>query len=228
MERSAGTHKVRRIYAAAVGVLAVGVVLALLAGQLREAIVDSQFRQPEHWKVPAQTQRADQPAGLAPIQEATQPISGETVTVEPAQPEIRKEETGKQQAVIIEEGGFPPHPLSGKVLQGFGWQLHPVLGDWRYHSGLDLEAPQGSAVVAVKSGQVTAVYTDPRYGLTVVIRNGPYTMMYGSLSEAVVGPGSTLRVGTRIGSVGESALEPYPHLHWAVKQEEQYVDPDRQ
>ena len=35
-----------------------------------------------------------------------------------------------------------------RVTSPFGWRMHPVFGDRRFHKGVDLGAPTGTAVVA--------------------------------------------------------------------------------
>ena len=64
-------------------------------------------------------------------------------------------------------------PLAGAVKHEFGWQQHPVLKDWRYHTGIDLTAEAGTPVVAALTGQVIAVRTDPKIGLTIIVASAP-------------------------------------------------------
>ena len=115
-------------------------------------------------------------------------------------------------------------PLAGKVIQDFGWQLNPVLNEWRYHSGIDIAADNGENVRALLSGKVENVYNDETLGLTVMVKNSNKIVYYSSLSVADVIPGDTIEAGAIIGKTGVCAKEPYAHLHLAVKTNEQYID----
>lgn len=119
----------------------------------------------------------------------------------------------------------PARPISGPVALDFGWQLHQVYNDWRYHTGIDISRPVGQPVEAIYKGQVTDIFRDKHSGLTVVVKNSTYSVYYGSLAEATVEKGSSISAGQKIGTVGSCDAEPYHHLHLAIKKGEQYIDP---
>lgn len=116
---------------------------------------------------------------------------------------------------------------SGTITQGFGWQLHPLYQDWRYHNGLDISGGEGQIVPALLSGEVIDVVTDRQYGLTVAVKSGKYIIYYGSLASAAVQKNSLIKTGKPIGSMGISAAEPEPHLHLSVRtyDSKQLIDP---
>lgn len=119
----------------------------------------------------------------------------------------------------------PRRPVAGTVSVAFGWQLHPLYGDWRYHPGVDVGSPAGGAVRAMWGGRVTEIYEDRQYGLTVAVVGGGYTVHYGSLAAVAVAKDQHLPAGATVGTVGEAPGERYPHLHLAVKSGHSYVDP---
>ncbi|MEN6412109.1 MAG: M23 family metallopeptidase [Veillonellales bacterium] len=116
-------------------------------------------------------------------------------------------------------------PLQGKIQREMGWQLHPVFLDWRYHTGIDIQAKEEQPVQAMFSGRVTDIYTDNGSGLTVVVAGEKYTVYYGSLAAAAVAKGSRVTAGSRIGTAGLCDAEPYLHLHLAVKKGDNWIDP---
>jgi len=125
----------------------------------------------------------------------------------------------------VQRNDRPRRPVTGPVTVAFGWQQHPLYGDWRYHPGADLAAPPDGVVRAVWGGQVTDVYTDKRYGLTVVVAGEGHTVYYGSLARATVERNQQIAAGAAIGLAGEAPEERYPHLHLAVRKSDRFVDP---
>ncbi|SCM83553.1 Peptidase M23 [uncultured Sporomusa sp.] len=125
------------------------------------------------------------------------------------------------EAVVAEDNSAVNEAIQalwrGGITHAFGWQLHPLYGDWRYHNGVDIGGGEGQIVPALLSGEVVDVYTDKAYGLTVAVRSGKYTVYYSSLASAAVQKNAMLKPGTPIGSMGICGGEPEPHLHLAVK-----------
>lgn len=107
-------------------------------------------------------------------------------------------------------------------------RLHPVLGVYRAHLGVDYRAPTGAPVVAVASGVVTFAGWNGGAGRMVSVRhsNG-YESSYLHLSA--LGPG--IRVGTRVaqgdvvGKVGATGLATAPHLDYRLKKNGTWVNP---
>ncbi len=198
----------RPVYVAA-GLVITAAVLML--------VVVSGVRQPAVPVPPALLVRQEAPAEPAARSEAP-------AQVLPA-PETADKQGATREAAVAPRPAGPLRPAAGAVKQAFGWQLHPLYGDWRYHPGVDIAVPAGSAVKAMWSGRVADVYGDPRYGLTVVVAGGGHTVYYGSLAAAKVDKNQQVAAGTVIGTAGEAPAEPYPHLHLAVKDGDKYIDP---
>lgn len=95
-----------------------------------------------------------------------------------------------------------------------------------FHSGIDLAAPEGTAVLAAAGG-VAHLSLDPAgYGLCLVLDTGEGTVtLYGHLSAAKVGDGARVAAGEEIGRVGSSGLSTGPHLHFEVRRDGRPVDP---
>jgi murein DD-endopeptidase MepM/ murein hydrolase activator NlpD len=81
------------------------------------------------------------------------------------------------------------------------------------HCAIDLKAPIGTPILAVKAGTVTEVSYDKLLGNFVTIRtpNGN-VWLYGHLKESIVKKGR-VREGQVIGYVGETGNTYSPHLH---------------
>ena len=119
----------------------------------------------------------------------------------------------------------PSVSAAGAVTRPFGWHEHPVFGDWRLHTGVDIAVADGSPVKAIWGGRVGQVYNDPYLGLTVSVENGELTVYYASLSASRCAPGDPVAAGTVIGFAGRAPAEPEPHLHLALRRNGRLVDP---
>jgi len=145
--------------------------------------------------------------------------------VRPEAPALREQAAATTDKPGAVKDNVPRRTVEGEVRLAFGWQYSPLYGDWRYHPGVDLAAPAGSAVKALWAGRVSEVYADRQYGLTVVVTGGGHTVYYGALAAAAVAREQQVAAGATVGRVGEAPGEPYPHLHLAVKRGDKYVDP---
>ncbi len=96
----------------------------------------------------------------------------------------------------------------------------------RFHKGIDLPAPRGTAVVASAAGVVFVVADDGAYGRYIVIdhRSG-YRTLYAHLLESSVRPGDRVGAGQLIGRVGKTGNATGYHLHYEVHRNGQLVDP---
>ena len=97
------------------------------------------------------------------------------------------------------------------------------------HDGIDLVAPQGSAVFASADGTVRQViHSNKGLGNIVEIdhRNG-YVTRYALLGEISVSQGRTVKRGQKIGTVGISSTTFAPHLHYEVLRDGNVLDPVR-
>lgn len=97
----------------------------------------------------------------------------------------------------------------------------------RNHEGVDIAAPQGTAVYVAAEGSVERTgYDAGGYGRFIEIRhpNG-MTTLYGHLSRADVSAGDRLGAGERIGLVGSTGRSTGPHLHFEVRRNDKQVDP---
>lgn len=114
-----------------------------------------------------------------------------------------------------------PLSIPAAITSAFGWRIHPVMGESRFHSGTDLGAPQGTPVLAAFSGEVAVADFMGGYGLAVVVKhqNGTEESLYGHMSEIFVKPGESVKQGEVIGRVGSTGLSTGPHLHFEFRKQ---------
>jgi murein DD-endopeptidase MepM/ murein hydrolase activator NlpD len=108
-------------------------------------------------------------------------------------------------------------PTAGRVTSPFGVRRHPVFGDMRRHSGIDIGAPHGQPIVAADSGTVITSTFNSSYGNFIVISHGNgVSTLYAHLSTRQVSVGDTVSRGQQIGLVGSTGVSTGPHLHFEV------------
>lgn len=123
-------------------------------------------------------------------------------------------------------GGQFAWPAPGPVTSPFGYRTHPIFGDTRLHTGVDIGAPYGSTVVAASSGFVAYVGSMSGYGNVVVVdHGGGIATTYNHLSGSSVGSGQRVSRGQPVGSVGCTGYCTGPHLHFEVRVSGAPVDP---
>lgn len=113
-----------------------------------------------------------------------------------------------------------PLTIPAQITSLFGWRVHPIYGDSRFHSGEDLAAPQGTPVLATRDGRVAVSDFLGGYGLTVILRHddGKLESRYAHLSQIFVRPGEMVKQGEVIGLVGSTGNSTGPHLHFEMRQ----------
>ena len=118
-----------------------------------------------------------------------------------------------------------------RVSSGFSLsRLHPVLGTWRSHKGVDYAAPTGTKVKVTADGTVTFLGKQGGYGNVVMVRHqGRYSTVYGHLSRFAKGlrHGQRISQGEVIGYVGMTGVATGPHLHYEFRIDGQQRDPLR-
>jgi len=113
---------------------------------------------------------------------------------------------------------FLRSPLEfSRITSRFGMRNHPVLHQWRAHTGVDFAAPAGTRVRATGDGIVEFAGWRGGYGNLIVLgHHGGLSTYYGHLRGFARG----LRRGTRVAQgdiiayVGQTGLATGPHLHY--------------
>ncbi|MGC1527924.1 MAG: M23 family metallopeptidase [Phormidesmis sp.] len=115
-----------------------------------------------------------------------------------------------------------PLAIPSPITSLFGFRLHPISGDQRFHAGTDIGAEQGTPVLAAQNGTVAAAEYSGGYGLMVVLRHKledtELESRYAHLAEIFVEPGTEVKKGDIIGLVGSTGNSTGPHLHFEMRQ----------
>ena len=119
-------------------------------------------------------------------------------------------------------------PVEGRVGSSFGEREDPINGEGAFHSGLDIEAPDGTPVRAAADGNVTDAAMNGGYGREIILDHGHDVLtVYGHLSAMAVVTGQHVIRGQVIGYVGHSGRATGPHLHYEVRVHNVPVNPHK-
>jgi murein DD-endopeptidase MepM/ murein hydrolase activator NlpD len=115
-----------------------------------------------------------------------------------------------------------------QVSSGYGPRINPVTGRASIHRGLDLAAPEGSEVYAVKNGTVADLGEDTILGKYVIIsHDNNWISFYGHLSSTNTVLRAEVQSGGLIARVGTTGQSTGPHLHFELRQNGRSQDPAR-
>ncbi len=145
---------------------------------------------------------------------------------------------GQATALMALPAGFGPGGLmlswpmvGGTLSQPFGpttFTLEPPLGSYRhFHTGIDIAAAPGTAVLAAADGLVVSVqHTSFGYGNYVIVAHGGGLFtLYGHLADTSVVEGQHVLRSQLVGHEGATGLATGPHLHFEVRYNGAVVDP---
>jgi hypothetical protein len=118
---------------------------------------------------------------------------------------------------------FPLPAGSWTRSSGFGMRVHPITGERKLHTGVDLSASAGTPIVAVADGRVVSAGPASGYGHLVVIEHTvggqPVATAYAHMHAAGihVSVDDTVTAGQHIADVGSDGYSTGAHLHFEVR-----------
>ena len=126
-------------------------------------------------------------------------------------------------------------PIEGETSKVFSMDsliYSETLQEWVTHRGVDIKAEKGAEVKAIADGTIKSIKTDPRYGISVIIKHSKgFESVYACLLNEAQGlkEGDTIKQGQVIGSIGNSGIFESAegmHLHFEMLKDGDYVNPD--
>lgn len=164
------------------------------------------------------------------ISDAEAEYAEEVAVIEQLEAAILKEkkEIASSMSRIIYDGGqfCWPCPSYIRITDEFGWRTDPITGASSYHSGIDLGAPGGSAILAAYDGVVVAATYNWSMGNYIMIDHGDgLYSIYMHASALYVKEGDVVIGGETIAAVGTTGRSTGNHLHFGVRLNGSYVSP---
>jgi murein DD-endopeptidase MepM/ murein hydrolase activator NlpD len=115
-----------------------------------------------------------------------------------------------------------------RLTSGFGPRISPITGTLKFHPGLDLAAPLGTEIYAVREGVVVDQGRNAVYGNYIIIRHEDnWASLYGHLQQIHTSLHMRVQSGSVIGRVGSTGLSTGPHLHFELRQFGKAQDPSK-
>ena len=163
----------------------------------------------------------------APTEEITEERSAEEVFPEE---QARSDEPAVPANVRTDMPELPFEyvcPVAGSSSSGFGFRMHPIDGELRFHYGTDLAADSGDDVTAFADGYVYAAGSSEGYGNYLILTHeGGFSTIYAHLSGFAVSEGEMVSRGQLIGYVGQTGKATGPHLHFELLCNDLYINPE--
>jgi len=132
----------------------------------------------------------------------------------------RKEQARPQGSSDFETGrGKLPWPLRGKVIAGFGSQVHPRYKTRTNNLGIDIKAGPGAQVRSVAPGRVAYADQFMGYGNLIIVDHGAgFYTLYANLDEMSAKVGTEVAAGTTVGTASD-------YLHFEIRKDGKPVNP---
>lgn len=159
------------------------------------------------------------------------------VTEERAKSEVKEEVKSEVKEEVkgeVEEKMALPESVPGgkptdynRISSRFGTRIHPITHRKSNHKGVDLSAPNMTAIYATADGTITVADFRCGYGNFVKINheNG-YKTAYAHLQKIATENFQKVRKGDLIGYVGSTGQSTGNHLHYEIYYLDGLVDPE--
>ncbi|GIG36170.1 M23 family metallopeptidase [Cellulomonas pakistanensis] len=194
----------------------------------RKAEVEDLIAQETAKKRQLEGQKASAEAEVAKIDAEKKAIENEITRV--------ANEQRARAAAAAAAAGQPapaPGPVTGSVFGNptsinpiyvtseYGMRLHPILGYYRLHAGIDLRTYCGTPIYAAREGTVQWARWRSGFGNQVMVDHGLYNgsslmTSYNHMTSFVVGGGQHVSQGQLLGYSGNTGTSAACHLHFEV------------
>lgn len=104
-----------------------------------------------------------------------------------------------------------------KISSNYGWRIHPITKDRKFHDGVDIAVPTGTSLYSAVSGTVTkSYYSDSGGNMVTVQTDSGWTVTFMHMDSRTVMEGQRIEKGQHVGYSGNTGNSTGPHLHLQV------------
>lgn len=114
-----------------------------------------------------------------------------------------------------------------KISSNYGWRVHPITGKRKFHDGVDIAVPVGTALYStVKGTIVDSHYSDSAGHMVIVENESGWRITFMHMDSRTVSVGQRIEQGQLVGYSGNTGNSTGPHLHIRVHDaDDQPVNP---
>lgn len=161
----------------------------------------------------------------------TRSVSGEIVDKEPSSESgyitaVEGINQIRDDAIYIKENFDLVAPTIGIITSKFGCRKSDDKKISSYHAGLDIANTFGTQIVSAHDGVVVLAQEYGTYGNCVMIKKENLITLYAHCSSILVSKGDEVQKGNPIAKMGMTGNATGPHLHFEIRYEDRYVDPE--
>lgn len=201
---------------------------AKLAVEEEEANVSALINQKEQQIIAVTSDITTKEAAIKEYEAMIAQENAEIAALEKAVAEERARLEAENAKARVYNGGMFAWPCPGykRISDEYGNRMHPILGVQKFHNGLDMAAPGGTAILAAYDGDVVGAAYNNSMGNYIMIDHGSglYTI-YMHCSALYVSKGQSVTKGQNIAAVGSTGRSTGNHLHFSVRLNGNYVSP---
>lgn len=112
------------------------------------------------------------------------------------------------------------------ISSSFGMRKHPIYEVQKFHTGIDIPKPKGTAVYATGNGTVSRKGYNSGYGNYIEIEHsGGFRSFYAHLSRIMVNMGDSVYIAQQIACVGNTGESTGSHLHYEIRKGNYFLNP---
>lgn len=117
-------------------------------------------------------------------------------------------------------------PLVGTITSRYGYREPTTATVPKNHTGIDIAANTGTVIYAALDGVVKIASSEGDYGNHLRIEKDDVAIYYAHCNKLYVKEGEYVTQNQPIAEVGATGNVTGPHLHFEIRKEDRYVDPD--
>lgn len=116
-------------------------------------------------------------------------------------------------------------PVTGTISSMFGLRNPTTASVPKNHTGTDIAAVTGTKILSATDGTVIVSTNKGDYGKHLKIQVNDVIIVYAHCNKLYVKEGEIIKQGQEIAEVGSTGNTTGPHLHFEIRYQDRYVDP---